>query len=148
MTKDNSKTITTSPQISGNERNKSVIAYYTTFLILLLPEVYQRLYCAEGNLCSIELFLYPVGGVVGALICSVIYWRNRHTSSFVAKHATVAAKINVVCFIALTLIISLFFNAFDGPEGLLPGIFAIPFVCGGPLIAFFTGISIYSQEKN
>ena len=148
MTKDNSEANTTSPIISGNERHKSVIAYYTTFLILLLPEVYWKLYSVEGALPSWDLFLYPAGGVVGALICGVIYWRNRHTSSFVAKHAREAAKINVVCFIALTLIITLFFNLFDGPEALLPGTLAIPFVCGGPVIAFVAGFSIYSQKKN
>ncbi len=148
MTKDNSETNTTSPKISGNERNKAALAYFTTFLILLLPIGFGFLFSSEGSFPLWTDFLYPVGGAVGALICGLIYWRNAHTSQFVSNHSAKAAKINIVCTIATTLIILLFFNAFDGPEALLPLILMEPFIWGGPLIGLFAIISIYSQNKN
>ncbi len=143
MTKENSETNTTSPKISRNERNKSVLAYFTTFLILLLP---------IGIPGTLTLFSSPfylaAGGAVGALICGLMYWGNMRTSQFISNHSRKAAKINIVCTIAMTLITLLFFNMLDGPEGLLPGTLMMPFIFGGPLIGLLSGISIYTQDKN
>ena len=148
MTKDSPETNTTSPKISGNERNQSALAYSTTLLILLLPIGFGFLFSSEGSFPLWTNFLYPVGGAIGALICGLIYWGNMRTSQFVSDHSRKAAKINIVCTIAIALIMLLFFNALDGPEALLPGIFMIPFIFGGPVIGLFAGISIYSQNKN
>lgn len=149
MTKENSETNTTSPKISGNERNKAALAYFTTFLILLLPIGFGILFSSpDGDYPSWTNFYFPAGGAVGALICGLMYWGNMRTSPFVSNHSRKAAKINIVCTIAITLITLLFFNALDGPEALLPLIFMQPFMYGGPLIGLFSGISIYTQNKN
>ncbi len=149
MTKENSETNTTSPKISRNERNKSALSYFTTFLILLLPIGLGILFSLpDGGFPSWTNFCYPVGGAVGALICGIMYWGNMRTSQFISNHSRKAAKINIVCTIAITLITLLFFNTFDGPEGLLPGTLMMPFIFGGPLIGLLSGISIYTQNKN
>ncbi len=142
MTKENSETSTTSPKISRNERNKSAFAYFTTFLILLLPIGLDTL--DLDSLFSSPFYL-AAGGAVGALICGLMYWGNMRTSQFTSNHSRKAAKINIVCTIAITLITLLFFNTFDGPEALLPLIFIEPFLFGGPLIGLLSGISIYTQ---
>lgn len=149
MTKDSSDTNITSTKISGTERNQAGLAYFTTFLIPLLPIAFGILFSsADGDFPLWIIFLYPVGGAVGALICGLIYWGNMRISQFVSNHSSKAAKINIVCTIALILIILLFFNAFDGPEGLVPGLLTIPFVCGGPVVGMTAVISIYSQNKH
>ncbi len=132
MTKDNSETNTTSPKISGNERNMAALAYLTTFFLPL------------------ALFLdlsAPMGGAVGALICGLIYWRNKRTSEFVTNHSRKAAKINLVCTIAIALIDLLFFYSINRPAFLL-GYLSLPFIFGGPLIGWVSIFSIYTHNEN
>ncbi len=149
MIKDNSEKNTTSPKISGNERNKATLAYFTTFLSVLLPIGFGLfLFLSERSFPSWANILYPLGGTVGALICGLIYWRNTHISKFVSNHSAKAAKINIVCTVAIILIAVLFFNSLDGPEALLSGMLMLPFIYGGPLIGLFSIISIYTQKKN
>jgi len=151
MNKENSETNTTLPKISGNERNKAALAYLTTFLLPWLPIGIGILFSSPDGDYPLRLwgnFLPAMGNAVGALICGLIYWRNMHTSQFVSNHSRKAAKINIVCAIAITLIILLFFKALDGPEGLLPGMLMMPFICGAPLIGLFSAISVYTQNKN
>ncbi len=116
MTKENSETNPTSPIISGNERNMVALAYFTTILSLLFPIGIGLLFSPEGPFPPWANFLYPAGGAIGILICGLIYWGSIRTSQFVSNHSRKAAKINIVCTIAVTLILLLFFNAFDGPE--------------------------------